>query len=83
MSDGMAARKLRHIDACLTGPVEFVGVSTGFEWFTLPYNALTQTSLSAVDLGTEFLGASLTAVRSWPAPSTAIWPTLRRNSASA
>lgn len=61
MSDGMAARKLRHIDACLTGPVEFVGVSTGFEWFTLPYNALTQTSLSAVDLGTEFLGASLKA----------------------
>lgn len=61
MSDGMAVRKLRHIDACLTGPVDFVGVTTGFEWFDLPYNALTQTSLSAVDLGTAFLGAPLKA----------------------
>ena len=61
MTDGLAARKLRHIDACLTGPVEFVGVTTGFEWFDLPYNALTQTSLTAVDLGTEFLGARLKA----------------------
>ena len=61
MSDGLAARKLRHIDACLTGPVEFVGVTTGFEWFDLPYNALTQTSLTAVDLSTEFLGVPLKA----------------------
>lgn len=57
----MAARKLRHIDACLTGPVEFVGVTTGFEWLDLPYNALTQTSLAAVDLSTRFLGTSLRA----------------------
>lgn len=56
-----AARKLRHIDACLTGPVEFVGVTTGFEWFDLPYNAMTQTSLAAVDLSTRFLGAGLQA----------------------
>lgn len=56
-----AARKLRHIDACLTGPVEFVGVTTGFEWFDLPYNAMTQTSLAAVDLSTRFLGAGLRA----------------------
>jgi len=61
MTDGIAARKLRHIDACLHGPVEYVGVSTGFEWFELPYNALTQTSLSAVDLGTRFLGMPLRA----------------------
>ena len=61
MSDGIAARKLRHIDACLTGPVDFVGVSTGFDWFELPYNALTQTSLAAVDLTTDFLGARLRA----------------------
>ncbi len=61
MSDGLAARKLRHIDACLTGPVEFVGVTTGFEWFDLPYNALTQTSLTAVDVSTEFLGVPLRA----------------------
>ncbi len=61
MTDGIAARKLRHIDACLTGPVDFVGVSTGFDWFELPYNALTQTSLAAVDLTTDFLGARLRA----------------------
>jgi isopentenyl-diphosphate delta-isomerase len=61
VSDGLAARKLRHIDACLTGPVEFVGVSTGFEKFDLPYNALTQTSLSTVDLSTHFLGVPLRA----------------------
>ena len=58
---GMASRKLRHIDACLTGPVEYVGVTTGFERFALPYNALTQTSLAGVDLGTTFLGAPLRA----------------------
>ena len=60
-SDGLAARKLRHIDACLTGPVDYVGVTTGFEWFDLPYNALTQTRLAAVDLGTRFLGVPLRA----------------------
>lgn len=58
---GMATRKLRHIDACLTGPVEYQGVTTGFEWFDLPYNALTQTSLAAIDLSTTFLGVPLRA----------------------
>ncbi len=58
---GMTSRKLRHIDACLTGPVEYVGVTTGFERVELPYNALTQTSLADVDLGTTFLGVPLTA----------------------
>lgn len=61
MTDGLAARKLRHIDACLNGPVEFVGVTAGFDWFDLPYNALTQTSLANVDLSTSFLGAPLQA----------------------
>lgn len=61
MSDELAVRKMRHIDACLHGPVEFVGVKTGFEWFDLPYNALTQTSLAAIDTGTSFLGAPLKA----------------------
>ncbi len=56
---GMASRKLRHIDACLNGPVEYVGVTTGFERFSLPYDALTQTSLAGVDLGTTFLGFPL------------------------
>jgi isopentenyl-diphosphate delta-isomerase len=58
---GMPARKLRHIDACLTGPVDYVGVTTGFERFALPYNALTQTSLAGVDLHTTFLGTALAA----------------------
>ncbi|HEY5149892.1 MAG TPA: type 2 isopentenyl-diphosphate Delta-isomerase [Mycobacterium sp.] len=58
---GLATRKLRHIDACLTGPVEYVGVTTGFERYRLPYNALTQTSLSTIELGTRFLGADLRA----------------------
>ena len=58
---GLATRKLRHIDACLTGPVEYVGVTTGFERYRLPYNALTQTSLSTIELGTRFLGAELRA----------------------
>ena len=58
---GLATRKLRHIDACLTGPVEYVGVTTGFERYRLPYNALTQTNLSTIELGTRFLGAELRA----------------------
>ena len=57
----LSARKLRHIEACLTGPVEFEGVTTGFDRFELPYNALTQTSLAAVELGTRFLGSPLRA----------------------
>lgn len=58
---GMADRKLRHIDACLTGAVEYETVTTGFERYRLPYNALTQTGLGAIDLNTQFLGAGLRA----------------------
>jgi isopentenyl-diphosphate delta-isomerase len=61
VTDTMSSRKLRHIDACLTGPVEFVGVTTGLERVALPYNALTQTSLAGVDLSTSFLGLPLKA----------------------
>ncbi len=61
MTEVLATRKLRHIEACLTGPVEYVGVTTGFERVTLPYNALTQTSLAGVDLSTTFLGVPLQA----------------------
>jgi isopentenyl-diphosphate delta-isomerase len=57
----MANRKLRHIDACLRGPVSYETVTTGFERYRLPYNALTQTSLDTVDLSTTFLGAPLRA----------------------
>jgi isopentenyl-diphosphate delta-isomerase len=57
----MVSRKLRHIDACLHGPVSYETVTTGFERYRLPYNALTQTSLNAVDVSTTFLGAPLRA----------------------
>lgn len=57
----LSARKLRHIDACLTGPVDHGRLTTGFERFELPYNALTQTSLTAVDLNTRFLDVPLRA----------------------
>ncbi len=61
--DGMSIsrRKLRHIDACLHGPVEYQTVTTGFEKYRLPYNAVTQTSLGAIDLSTRFLDARLQA----------------------
>lgn len=59
---GLSARKLRHIDACLTGPVDHGRLTTGLERFrALPYDALTQTSLSEVDLSTRFLDARLRA----------------------
>ena len=40
---GCRDRKLRHIDACLTGAVEYETVTTGLSAARLPYNALTQT----------------------------------------
>ena len=43
-------RKRRHIDVCLTEAVEYQTVTTGLERYRLPYNALTQTDLDAVDL---------------------------------
>ncbi|BBX17494.1 type 2 isopentenyl-diphosphate Delta-isomerase [Mycolicibacterium duvalii] len=57
----LAHRKRRHIDVCLTEPVDYQTVTTGFERYRLPYNALTQTDLEAIDLGTEFLGRRLRA----------------------
>ncbi|MGB3484224.1 MAG: type 2 isopentenyl-diphosphate Delta-isomerase [Mycobacterium sp.] len=59
--DATTSRKLRHIDVCLAEAVEYTDVTTGFEAFRLPYNALTQTSLAAVDPSIEFLGATLRA----------------------
>jgi isopentenyl-diphosphate delta-isomerase len=54
-------RKRRHIDVCLSEPVEYEHVSTGLERYGLPYNALTQTNLDSIDTSTEFLGARLRA----------------------
>src|SRR3954469_11353741 len=55
------ARKVKHIDVCLTEAVDYQTVTTGFERVALPYNALTQTNLGAIDLHTEFLGVRLEA----------------------
>jgi isopentenyl-diphosphate delta-isomerase len=55
----MPSRKRRHIDVCLSEPVDYETVSTGLGRYRLPYNALTQTSLNDIDLSTEFLGVRL------------------------
>jgi isopentenyl-diphosphate delta-isomerase len=55
----METRKRRHIDVCLSEAVDYQTVTTGLERYRLPYNALTQTDLSSVDLATDFLGARL------------------------
>jgi len=56
---GRETRKQRHIDVCLSEEVDYHTVTTGLERYRLPYNALTQTDLSSVDLATDFLGARL------------------------
>ncbi|MGW0158139.1 type 2 isopentenyl-diphosphate Delta-isomerase [Mycobacterium sp. NPDC003323] len=57
----MQMRKRRHIDVCLSEAVQYQTVTTGLERYRLPYNALTQTSLTGIDLSTEFLGVRLQA----------------------
>ncbi|MEZ0342615.1 type 2 isopentenyl-diphosphate Delta-isomerase [Mycobacterium sp. pV006] len=57
----LAHRKRRHIDVCLNEAVDYQTVTTGFERYRLPYNALTQTDLYRIDLGTQFLGKPLRA----------------------
>ncbi|MDO0977447.1 type 2 isopentenyl-diphosphate Delta-isomerase [Mycolicibacterium frederiksbergense] len=59
--DRIQVRKRRHIDVCLSEAVQYQTVTTGLERYRLPYNALTQTSLAGIDLGTEFLGVPLRA----------------------
>lgn len=59
--DRIQVRKRRHIDVCLSEAVQYQTVTTGFERYRLPYNALTQTNLAGIDLRTEFLGVPLRA----------------------
>src|SRR3954470_16021531 len=61
LPNGMESRKARHIDVCLTEAVDYQSVTTGFERVALPYNALTQTNLGAIDTHTDFLGVRLEA----------------------
>lgn len=56
-----SVRKRRHIDVCLNDPVEYTTVTTGFERYRLPYNALTHTSLDHIDTSCAFLGKTLRA----------------------
>jgi len=58
---GLQMRKRRHIDVCLNQPVDYQTQTTGLDRYRLPYNALTQTNLGSIDLGTEFLGKRLRA----------------------
>jgi isopentenyl-diphosphate Delta-isomerase len=55
------SRKAKHIDVCLTEAVDYQTVTTGLERVLLPYNALTQTNLGAIDMHAEFLGVRLDA----------------------
>lgn len=57
----MTTRKRRHIDVCLGEQVNYEHLSTGLDRYQLPYNALTQTSLSDIDLSAKFFGANLRA----------------------
>ena len=57
----ISARKLRHVEVCLTHPVEYSTRTTGFERLDLPYRALPETDLAAVDIATSFLGKRLNA----------------------
>ena len=56
-----AVRKRRHVEACLEGPVEYRTRTTGFESIDLPYRALPETDLSAVDTSTSFVGRPMSA----------------------
>lgn len=56
-----AGRKVAHVDVCLAYPVEFQTRTTGFERYDLPYSALPETDLAAIDLETRFLGKTLRA----------------------
>lgn len=57
----LGRRKLRHVEVCLERPVTYRTRTAGFERFDLPYRALPETDLAAIDTATTFLGAPLAA----------------------
>ena len=57
----LARRKLRHLQACLEGPVEYTTRSAGFERVDLPYRALPELDLDEIDTSVVFLGRRLRA----------------------
>lgn len=57
----LSIRKLKHIEACLLDNVTYQYRSTGFEAIDLPYQALPETDLAAIDTSTIFLNKPLAA----------------------
>jgi isopentenyl-diphosphate Delta-isomerase len=59
--DALARRKLRHLEACLDGPVTYETRRAGFERIDLPYRALPESDLGDVDTSVHLLGRRLRA----------------------
>jgi isopentenyl-diphosphate Delta-isomerase len=57
----LVRRKLRHLEACLSGPVAFETRTPGFERVDLPYRALPESDLVGVDASVRLLGRRLRA----------------------
>jgi isopentenyl-diphosphate Delta-isomerase len=57
----LVRRKLRHLEACLSGPVAYETRRAGFERVDLPYRALPETDLGDVDTSVHLLGRRLRA----------------------
>ena len=57
----LGGRKLKHVEVCLSYPVEYETRTTGLEHFDLPYCALPESDLASVDTHTTFLGKTLRA----------------------
>jgi isopentenyl-diphosphate Delta-isomerase len=60
-SEPLQNRKLKHVEVCLSYPVEYTTRTTGFEHVELPYRALPETNLSTITTNTTFLGKPLNA----------------------
>ncbi len=60
-AEALPTRKRRHLEVCLHGPVGYETRTTGFERYDLPYDAVPESDLAAVDLRTVFLGKRLQA----------------------
>ena len=60
-STPITERKGRHIDVCLSGAAAYTTRTTGFERLDLPYRALPECDLDAIDTGTTLFGKRLAA----------------------
>ena len=55
----LSRRKLRHIEACLLPESQYQTRSAGFAYFDLPYRALPESNLAALNTRAHFLGKAL------------------------